>query len=145
VRRFLPAVLVAAAAAFAWWEGGLHQSSTAAHVSVLVTNGVFLLGAVSAGVGRQAAPVGVWVRGPLSVRRHLAEDTAATVAVVVWIVLVLVPIGWDLNSFVHQSHDLPTVSWIVGHATSSHGGRAVVFALWLTLGGTLALGWRRPR
>jgi hypothetical protein len=145
VRRFLPAVLVAAAAAFSWWEGGLHQSSAAAHTSVLATIGVLLVTAMTAGVGRQVAPVGVWVRGPLSVRRHFAEDTLATAAVFVWIALVLAAIGWDLYSFVHQSHDLPTLSWIVGHATASHAGRSVVFALWLTLGGTLALRWRRPR
>jgi len=138
-------VLVAAAAAFSWWEGGLHQDSAAAHTSVLATIAALLVTAVAAGVGRQAATVGVWVRGPMSVRRHFAEAPEVTVAVIVWIVLVLAAIGWDLNSFAHQSHDLPTLSWIFGHATSSHAGRAAVFALWLTLGAALAVGWRRPR
>jgi hypothetical protein len=137
--------LVAAGAAFSWWEGGLRQDSPAGHVGVLVAIGLALAAAVVFGRGRQAATVGVWVRGPLSVRRHLAGAPGATVAVFVWIVLVLAVVGWDLNSFAHQSHDLPTLSSIIGHVTSSRGGRAATTAAWLTLGAALALGWRRPR
>jgi hypothetical protein len=137
--------LVAAAAAFSWWEGGLHQYSAAAHWSILAAIALTLASAVVAGVRRQAATTGGWIRGPLPVRRHLAEAPRTTVAVLVWIVLVLAIIGWDLNSFAHQRHDLPTLSSIFGHLTSSRGGRAAVVALWLTLGAALAVGWRRPR
>jgi hypothetical protein len=133
------------AVAFSWWQGGLTQSSAAAHIGVLAAIAAVLGSALFLGVGRQAATTARWIRGPLSVQRHMAEDRRATLAVVVWIVLVLAVVGWDLNSFVHQSHDLPTLSSIFGHVTASHGGRAAVVALWLALGTALAVGWRRPR
>jgi hypothetical protein len=145
VKKALAPALVAAAAACSWWEGGLGQDSPAAHAGVLVAVGLVLAAAVVLGAGRQATTAGAWVRGPLHVRRHLADTPAATAAVVVWIVLVLAVIGWDLNSFAHQSHDLPTLSSIIGHVTSSRGGRAATVAAWLALGTALALGWRRSR
>lgn len=145
MNRTLGAALVAAAVAFSWWEGGLHQYSAAAHWSILGAIALTLATALVAGVSRQASTTGAWVKGPLAVRRHIDESPGATVAVLVWVVLFLAVIGWDLNSFAHQQHDLPTLSSIFGHLTSSRGGRAAVVALWLTLGATLAVGWRRPR
>jgi hypothetical protein len=137
--------LVAAGAAFSWWEGGLHQYSVAAHWGIAAAIALVLVAAVVFGAGRQAVPAGQWVKGPLGVRRHLAEAPQLTVAVVIWLVLFAAVIGWDLNSFVHQSHDLPTLSRIFGTVTATRVGRAVVVALWLALGTTLAVGWRRPR
>jgi len=137
--------LVVAAAAFSWWEGGLSQSSTAAHAGILAAIGVGFVSAVALGAGRQAVPSAQWARGPVAVRRHWVDSPAATLGVVVWVVLILAAIGWDLNSFAHQSHDLPTLSSIFGHLTSTRGGRATVVALWLVFGAALAAGWRRPR
>jgi hypothetical protein len=136
---------LAAAVAFAWWEGGLRQFQTAAHWGVLGAIALVLVVALGAGAGRQAMSSGQWVRGPLSLRRHLRADPPATVAVVVWVVLVLAVIGWDLTSFVHQSHDLPTLSSIAGHISSTSAGRAALVAAWLALGVALAVGWRRPQ
>ena len=145
MHRALGALLVAAGVAFSWWEGGLGQSSAAGHLGVLGAIAWALGSATLAGVGRQAVPSGQWLRGPFSLQRHLAERPQATVGVVIWIVLVLAVIGWDLNSFVHQSHDLPTLSSLVGHVTAHRAGRTAVVALWLTLGAALALGGRRTR
>jgi hypothetical protein len=136
---------VAATLGFSWWQGSLRQSSSAAHVGILVAIAVVLGSAIVFGRGRQAMTTGSWIRGPITVRRHLADDPRATVAALVWVGLVLAVIGWDLNSFAHQSHDLPTLSWIVGHVTSRSAGRGVLVALWLGLGASLALGWRRAR
>jgi uncharacterized membrane protein YidH (DUF202 family) len=141
----LGVALVAAAVAFAWWEGGLHQFQAAAHWGILAVVALVLVVAVVGGVGRQATTSGQWVRGPLSVRRHLEADRKTTIAVLVWVALVLAVVGWDLNSFVHQSHHLPTLSSIFGHVTSTRAGRAGLVAAWLALGGGLALGWRRSR
>jgi hypothetical protein len=141
----LGVALAAAAAAFSWWEGGLRQSSGAAHAGIAAAIALVLVSAVALGRGRQAATAADWVRGPWPVRRHLAEDPGGTVAVVVWVVLAAAVIGWDLNSFAHQSHDLPTLSSIFGHVTTSRGGRAALVALWLALGTALALGWRHRR
>jgi len=143
--RALGVGLLAGAVAFCWWEGGLHQDQTAAHWSVLAVIGATLLAAVLAGAGRQPEPVGRWARGPFPLRRHLAEDRAGTLGAALWVLVVAAVVGWDLNSFVHQAHDLPTLSSIFGHVTSSRAGRAGLFALWLALGATLALGWRRSR
>ncbi len=143
--RALGIGLIAAAAAFAWWEGGLRQSSPAAHWGILAAIAVGLVTALVAGRGRQAVTSADWARGPVALRRHYAEDPATTLGAVVWVVLILAAIGWDLNSFVHQSHNLPTLSSIFGHLTSTRGGRAAMVALWLALGAALATGWRRAR
>jgi hypothetical protein len=143
-RAFAAAALVAGAG-LAWWEGGLSRDQASAHYSVLAVIGLGFLTMALGGRGRQAMPSSQWARSPLSLHRHLATDRAGTLAAVTWTVLVLAAIGWDLNSFVHQRHDLPTLSSIIGHLTSSHAGRAVVFFGWLVLGGALALGWRRRR
>ncbi len=129
--------------AFSWWEGGLHRDQAAAHWSVLSVIALWIVGAVVLGAGRQVAASGAWVRGPLSLRHHLAEEPGPTLAAVIWTLLVLAVIGWDLNSFVHQSYDLPTLSRLLGHVTAGHLGRAAVCFGWVGLGGVLALGWRR--
>ncbi|MGH9047714.1 MAG: hypothetical protein ACRDVW_10440 [Acidimicrobiales bacterium] len=145
MNRALGLALVAAGAAFAWWEGGLHQYSTAGHAGVLAAIALAFVALVVAGVGRQPATSAEWVRGPTAIARHYHEDPARTIAVAIWVALILASIGWDLNSFAHQSHDLPTLSSIIGHLTSTRGGRATVVALWLVLGAALAVGWRRRR
>ncbi len=127
-----------------WWprrrrsRGGraaCTRTRTAAHASVLAAIAVLLGSAV---VGRRGPPGRHRRRvGPGADRRSGATSPRPPRPpwpCFVWIVLVLAAIGWDLNSFVHQSHDLPTLSSIFGHVTSSRAGRAAVFALWLTLG-----------
>lgn len=135
----------AAAAAMAVWQGGLSQSQAAAHIGVLATIGVVLVLAVVLGRGRQAVPSAQWVTGPLHLRRHLRTEPATVFGAVVWTVLVLAAIGWDLYSFARQRHDLPTLSRLFGDVTAHAAGRSGVFALWLALGVALAVGWRRPR
>jgi hypothetical protein len=105
--------------------------------------GLAITAAVLFGAGRQAVTSRAWVRGPFALSRHLDEDPAQSLAATVWTVLLVAVIGWDLNSFVHQSHALPTLSSIFGHLTSTHAGRAIVFAAWLLLGAAIAVGWRR--
>lgn len=142
-RTLAASVLAAAGAAFSGWEGTLGRDSTAAHLSVLVTIALGFAAAVLAGRGRQLEPSLAWARGPFGLRRHLAEDRTGTLGALVWTLLVLAVIGWDLNSFVRQSHAVPTLSTIFGHLSAHAAGRAALFAGWLLLGGALALGWRR--
>ena len=134
---------VAAGAAFSWWEGGLRQFETPGHVGVLAAVVLAFLGLAVAGRGRQATGSLAWVKGPFALRRHLAADRAGTLGAATWTVLVLAVIGWDLYSFARQSATAPTLSTIFGHVTSTHGGRAALFAGWLVLGAVLAAGWRR--
>jgi hypothetical protein len=61
---------------------------------------------------------------------------------------VLAVVGWDLNSFAHQAHDLPTLSYYTGRITRFAWGRALVFAAWLAAGVGIAVGYlveRVPR
>ena len=93
-----------------------------------------------AGRGRQrATPV------PGSPTRAEPPSPGATrpgyaAGVAVWAVLLVAVVGWDLNSFAHQAHDLPTLSYLVGRATRFTWGRALVFAAWLAAGVGIAVG-----
>lgn len=58
--------------------------------------------------------------------------------------LALATIGWDLNSFLHELHSLPTLSRLVGDVTRHRWGRGLTFGAWVALGAYLAAGWRRP-
>ena len=134
------------ALALSAWEGTLVQSSARAHASVLAVIGVTL--ATAALVGRRQQRQ----RSTDLARRAGAvldpggggqRPAALVVGTVAWVVLVAATIGWDLNSFVHQAHDLPTLSRLVGDVTRHDWGRALVFAAWLALGTYLAMGGRR--
>jgi hypothetical protein len=76
------------------------------------------------------------------VRQWRGHPRAQLVAVVVWTVLIITAVGWDLVSFVVQAHAYPTLSYYIGRETRSPAGRGLCFALWLGLGGYLAAGWR---
>jgi hypothetical protein len=133
--------LAAAGLAFAVWEGGQRWPSVAAHWSVGLAIGGVVVAAVLAGRGRQPAPSGPWLRTSLdSVRR---APTPWRVGAVIWVILIGATIAWDLTSFIVQSHQLPTFSYLVGRLTRFDAGRVIVFGAWLTLGGYLALGRRR--
>lgn len=126
------------------WEGTLFRDSTAAHWSVGGAIAVAIVGGGLAGKGRQRTPSSAWLSGAAQAvagyRRHPPTEVAG---VVVWVVLVLAVIGWDLNNFVHQSHYLPTLSRLIGNVTRFDWGRGIVFAGWMGLGAYVAFGWRR--
>lgn len=139
--------LALAALALAGWQGTIDQRSTTAHVSVLAVIAVALVTATVAGRGRQRATSADWVRhgadtmwGDLTGANR--RPPALVAGTFVWVVLVAATIGWDLNSFVHQAHDLPTLSRVVGDVTRHQWGRALVFAAWLGLGAYLSVGGR---
>ncbi len=93
-----------------------------------------------AGRGRQRATTGAWLTdaGRAAVGWRARPGYAAGVAV--WAVLLVAVVGWDLNSFALQAHDLPTLSYLVGRATRFTWGRALVFAAWLAAGVGIAAG-----
>lgn len=141
--------LAVAALALAAWQGTLVQSATAAHWSLLAVIAVALVVAVVTGRRRQREASSDWLRRRTgdALRDLVRTDRAVPIATVagaaIWVVLVAATIGWDLNSFVHQAPDLPTLSRLVGAVTRHDWGRALVFALWLALGAYLAVGGRR--
>lgn len=148
-RKVAFALAALAGLALSSWEGTLRQSDAVSHWSVLSLIGVTLAAAAAAGRGRQRSPSAAWARHGITTlggelggsRRRPGRVVAASA---VWAVLIMATIGWDLNSFVHQAHDLPTLSRLFGDVTEHAWGRALLFAGWLALGAYLAVGWRRP-
>jgi len=101
--------------------------------------------AVILGRGRQRSRSAEWARTSIRSASRWRERPGYATGVAVWIGIILATIGWDLNSFVHQAHDLPTLSYEIGRITRFAWGRAAVFALWLAAGGALVAGQRsRP-
>ncbi len=133
------------ALALSAWEGTVVQSSARAHASVLAVIGVTLATAGLVGRRQQRRRSADWARraGAVLDPGGRRRPVALVVGTVAWAVLVAATIGWDLNSFVHQAHDLPTLSRLVGDVTRHDWGRALVFAAWLALGAYLAMGGRR--
>ncbi len=137
-------VAIAGGVALSAWQAGQSRDAGATHWTVLLTVAVALLGALALGRGRQRQTVRAWLAvtaGALGAWR--ARPRVAVGSVVVWTALAVAVVGWDLVSFIHQSHDLPTLSYYVGRVTRYPAGRGACFAVWLGLGAFLAVGGRR--
>lgn len=129
--------------ALATWESGQSRSSQGAHWSVALLVVVALATALALGRHRQYETSPTWLTHiPHSIRHWRTQPPPAVIATVVWTVLIAAVIGWDVVSFIYQAHDLPTLSYFIGHVTRYRVGRGACFALWLALGAYLAAGWR---
>ena len=137
----LAGLAVLAGLAMAGWEGDQPWPTAAAHWGIAAAIVLTALAALALGRGRQHLATGAWLRSSLSGVR--SSPALFQWGVVVWIVLLAAAIGWDLTSFLAQSHQLPTFSSLTGRVTQHPAGRAVLVGLWLALGGYLALGRRR--
>jgi hypothetical protein len=142
--RLMCAAAVAGAAVLVWWEGRQHFGTGASQASVGAVIGAALGSAVLLGRGRQQHRSGAWLieARPFD-RGDRLRCPAQAGEVAVWIILLFAVIGWDLFSFVRQSHDWPTLSYLVGRVTRFDWGRAAFFAAWLGCGAYLAVGGRR--
>ncbi len=136
-------------AAIAGWEGVQGRFSTASHASILAVVATIVLLAVAVGRGRQRAVSRAWISAAVGSARRVGvawrTRRRALIGTVGWVVLLAGTAGWDTASFVEQERSLPTLSRLFGAVTGHDWGRALVFAAWLALGLSLALGWRRPR
>jgi hypothetical protein len=141
--RGITLLVLAALVTLSLWEGTLSRQSAAAHWSVTLVAIVTVAAALIAGRGRQRTGSGAWLTGAVRAIGRWRRTPLFAAGIAVWVLLVLTVIGWDLNSFVHQAHDLPTLSYYFGRVTRWWWGRALVFAAWLAVGGYLAVGWRR--
>jgi hypothetical protein len=135
------AVLVALAV----WEGLQWRQGPAAHWSVGLSIAAVVALALVVGRGRQAQQSSAWVSEAGRSVTGWRRTRRLSAAVAVWIVLLVAVVGFDLVSFLHQSHDLPTLSYEIGRLTKWHRGRAVVFAAWLAAGVGLAAARLVPR
>ncbi|MCL4434319.1 MAG: hypothetical protein M1399_06060 [Actinobacteria bacterium] len=139
-------LLGASSVAFAAWEGGKPYTTTDAHVSVAVVIAVVVLVALYSGRHRQEMKSLAWLKGMgRSIRRYLSNPDVQGTGALVWLVFFMAYFGWDLNSFLHQQRDLPTLSYLIGRVTRYYTGRSVLVAGWLLGGWYLALGLLQTR
>ncbi|MHB8188963.1 MAG: hypothetical protein ACYDHP_00760 [Ferrimicrobium sp.] len=129
----------------AWWEGDQPWQSVAAHVSILMTIAVLLVAALVFGRGHQQLTNRQWLTSALrGIDNFLRRPRLYGVCVLIWLLLIVAVIGWDLHSFLLETHSLPTLSYLVGRITHSPIGRSIVVALWLAGGCYLVLADRAP-
>jgi hypothetical protein len=140
------AALAALFLALSAWQAELSRDSSDAHwcVALLIVAGFGA--ALVLGRGRQNQTTRRWVaRNVHLVRTWRTRPRSAVVSGLVWAVLIGAVVAWDLVSFVFQSHDLPTLSYFIGHVTRDAVGRGLLFAAWLGVGAYLASARRAER
>jgi hypothetical protein len=136
--RALGAVLVAGVIALSTWQAQLRRDDPGAHWTVALLVVVAIGAAVLMGRRSQRHTSRVWVAGSVQfLRTWCAQPRADVVSVVIWSTLIGGVVGWDLVSFICQSHALPTLSYFIGHVTRYQAGRGILFALWLGVGAYL--------
>jgi hypothetical protein len=133
------AVLVAGVLILSAWQAFLSRHSPGAHWSVALAALTVSGAAAVLGHRRHHQSARRWLaRSLLVVRTWRAQPRPAVVSTLVWTVLLVGVVSWDLVSFIFQSHALPTLSYFVGHVTRHRLGRGILFALWLGAGIYLA-------
>jgi hypothetical protein len=144
--RVARTLLAAGLVALSIWQANLTRDSPAAHwsVALLVLAGVGA--AIVLGRGRQDRTTRRWVGQNLHlVRAWRTQPRPLLVSAICWTVLIGGVVGWDLTSFVVQSHTFPTLSYFIGHVTRYPLGRGLLFALWLGVGAYLVSARRIER
>lgn len=137
---------LAGLAALVWWEGTLHYGTADARFSISAVIAVVVAATVVFGVRRQHLPSRTWLATAAhTVMRRPYRSRLYAAGIVVWVLLLTTVAAWDLFSFLSQSHDLPTLSYLIGRVTRYVPGRSAVFLTWLAVGSYLAFGWRRPK
>jgi hypothetical protein len=140
------AALVTGVLALSAWQGHLSRRSPGTHWTVALLALTVTGAAIVLGHGRQRDTTRQWTaRSLLLVRTWRANRRLAVVSVAVWSVLIVGVVGWDLVSFIFQSHAIPTLSYFIGHVTRHAPGRAIFFALWVGVGAYLATARRVER
>jgi hypothetical protein len=137
---------VAGILALSSWQAGLSRQSPGAHWSVALLALTTIGAAIVLGRGRQRTTSGQWTaQNTLSVTTWRSRARADVVSTIVWTLLTVGVVGWDLLSFLFQARNLPTLSYFIGHVTRYPVGRGILFALWLGIGVYLASARRVER
>jgi hypothetical protein len=135
--------LLAGAIALSTWQAWLSRDAPTAHwmVALLAVAGV--VAAAVLGRGRQRLTTRTWVTGSVhAIWTWRRQPGPAVAGAVIWTILLAGVVGWDLVSFIYQSHLLPTLSYFIGRVTRYRVGRGLFFALWLFIGSYLVSAWR---
>jgi multisubunit Na+/H+ antiporter MnhB subunit len=135
--------VVAALAAFVASEPP-HSTPTRWAVVAVVLAAVVL--AIALGWGRQRERSGVWLAAAFrSIGRWRQYPARQVLGVTIWLVIILAIAAFDFASFLHQSHDLPTLSYYIGKVTRYSWVRGLCVVAWLAVGGWILTTERRPR
>jgi hypothetical protein len=136
-------LLTVAAISLCVWQAGLTRDAPGARWSVALLVVVALVTAIVLGRGRQRRSSGAWIAQSAHWIGHWrTQPRPLRIAVIVWTVLMVAVVGWDLLNFIVQSHALPTLSYFIGRVSRSRVGRGVLFAVWLVVGASLVAGGR---
>jgi hypothetical protein len=137
------AVVSGGVIALSCWQAQLSRDSAGAHWGVALSVVVVVTAAIVLGRRRQRQTVRGWLTGSVQVvRAWRAQPTTTIVSVLMWAVVIGGIVGWDLASFIAQSHALPTLSYFIGQVTRYRVGRGFVYAVWLGIGACLVAGYR---
>ncbi len=129
------------AVGFSLWEGGQPFTTTAAHISIALAIVAIVITALVIGLKHQEATSMDWLRSTIrSIGRFAGRPNLQGWGVIIWLLLFLAVFGWDLNSFLRQQADLPTLSRIIGNLTKHYAGRTVLVTAWLAGGLYLVFG-----
>jgi hypothetical protein len=131
-------------ATLAWWEGAQHAQTDAAQVSMAASIAAVVLSGAILGAHRQQQGSGAWLSdaGRVLSSRESWKWPAAPAALL-WVLLLGAVLGWDFFSFLRQSQDFPTLSYLTGRVTRFHLGRSGLYLVWLVVGVWLVLAHRR--
>lgn len=130
--------------AFAWWQGAQRFGTAGGRWGVAVVVAVVAVATAAFGARRQRQSSRAWLSaGARAVASARSADRLYAAGVLSWLLVFAAVFGWDLFSFLSQSHDLPTLSYLAGRVTQFRAGKAVLFAAWMAFGGYLAVGWRK--
>ncbi|MHB8262435.1 MAG: hypothetical protein ACYDGY_01615 [Acidimicrobiales bacterium] len=126
---------------FAAWEGGKPYTTASAHISIALAIAAVVLAALYGGRNLQEVKSFTWLKATGgSIRRYLSHPGMQGTGVLVWLIFFMAYFGWDLNSFLHEQHDLPTLSYLIGRVTRYYIGRFLFVTGWLLVGWYLAFG-----
>jgi hypothetical protein len=140
------ALLAAGIVALSTWQANLARDSPGAHWSVALLVLAGIGAAIVLGRGRQDRTTRLWAAQNLHfIRAWRTQPRPMVASAICWIVLIGGVVGWDLASFLIQSHGFPTLSYFIGHMTRHPLGRGLLFALWLGVGAYLVSARRIQR
>jgi hypothetical protein len=131
------------AIALSAWQGGVSRDSLGAHRCVALLGIAAVVVMIVLGWGRQRQGTRTWaVTTARLILKWRSRPKASVVSILVWSVLIVGVVGWDLLSFAVQSPSFPTLSTLVGQVSRYPVGRGLLFAAWLAVGTCVVVGYR---
>jgi hypothetical protein len=140
-REFKLLSVVVISLAFGAIDGRMSYRDFRGHLLVICAIAVTVLFALIRGRKRQKLKSLNWLRSTrTSIYSYFKSPNMWGTGVLIWLLFFLAYFSWDLNSFLHQSHNLPTLSYLIGRITRFYFGKFALTTVWLIGGWYLASG-----